>query len=92
VKGGEEIRDARKSDDKRKQWSTREREREMKFWVFPQGESEEGDASGSSTFIFESPRPPLHTTSEPLKAQDSYLVWKEWRHVDDGDRRKSSLL
>jgi hypothetical protein len=28
VKGGEEIRDARKSDDNRKQWSTREREGE----------------------------------------------------------------
>jgi hypothetical protein len=42
VKGGEEIRDARKSDDKRKQWSTREGE--MKFWVFPQGESKDGDA------------------------------------------------
>jgi len=66
VKGGEEIRDARKSDDKRKQWSTREGE--MKFWVFPQREGKEGDASGSSTFIFESSRPPLHPTSEPLKA------------------------
>jgi hypothetical protein len=40
-----------------------EYKREMKFRVGPVAESKEGDASGSSTFIFESFRPPLHPTS-----------------------------
>jgi len=44
-----------------------ERERDEVLGV-PAGESKEGGASGTSTFIFESSRPPLQPTSEPLKA------------------------